>query len=219
MHIPKASFSPERLISVRSFSFPPFPCPPVWVRLIIPDPSWSQAGDSRTNRLFAADVSIAGLGNLSSYAVFPVTSGCVNLPEGLDRCGPTSLRGRRATRCPKSHGAFQRDEASKRTEDQTWSRIPVTGFECEVAYRAGRRGAGMNGAFGWIPCERISTLQTFEKGRGDRSDRSRGTKRGGTTIRFASSVDGMVDTGDPGHQGRSRTLVDRPNRPRHVRRV
>ena len=144
-----------------------------------------------------------------------------NFLASVRRPRSSSARGRStaSARCPRSHGTFQRDEASKRTEDQIWSRIPVTGFEWEVAYRAGRRGADMNGAFGWIPCDRISTLQTFEKGRGDRSDRSRGTKRGGTTIRFASSVDGVVDTGDPGHQGRSRTLADRPNRPRHVRRV
>ena len=72
--------------------------------------------------------------------------------------------------------------------------------------------------FGYLVTEYLA-LQTFEKGRGDRSDQSRGTKRGGTTSRCASSVDGVVDTGDPGHQGRSGTLADRPSRPRHVRRV
>src|SRR3954462_14845098 len=46
-----------------------------------------------------------------------------------------------------------------------------------------------------------------------------GTERGGTTSRCASSVDGVVDTGDPGRQGRSGTLADRPGRSRHVRRV
>ena len=44
-------------------------------------------------------------------------------------------------------GTFQRDEASKRTEGQTWSRIPVTGFGWKVEYRAGRWGTDMNGAF------------------------------------------------------------------------
>src|SRR3954464_3649737 len=71
---------------------------------------------------------------------------------------------------------------------------------------------------GW-PWYRISTLQTFEEGRGGTSDRSRRTERGGTTSRCASSVDGVVDTGDPGRQGRSGTLADRPGRSRHVRRV
>src|SRR5437016_884303 len=52
--------------------------------------------------------------NLSMYAVPPVTFGRVTLPEGLDPCGPTSLRGRRAARCPGSHGTSQRDEASNK---------------------------------------------------------------------------------------------------------
>src|SRR5207248_11708759 len=81
------------------------------------------------------------------YAVPPVTSGRVILPEGLDPCGPTGLRGRRAARCPGSHGTSQRDEASKGSKDHTRSRTPVTGFGWEVASRAGRRGTDRNGAF------------------------------------------------------------------------
>jgi hypothetical protein len=75
-----------------------------------------------------------------------MTSGGVTLPKRLDSCGPTGLRGRRAARCPGSHGTSERDEASKRTEDLTCSRTPVTGFGWEVAYCAGRRGTDMNGA-------------------------------------------------------------------------
>jgi hypothetical protein len=52
-----------------------------------------------------------------------------------------------AARCSGSHGTYRRDEASKRTEDQTWPRTPVTGFGWEVAYRAGRQDTDMTGAF------------------------------------------------------------------------
>src|SRR3954454_17905299 len=84
------------------------------------------------------------------YSAPPVTSGRVTLPEVLDPCGPTGLRGRRAARRPGSHGTTQRDEASKGTEDQTWSRPPVRGFGWGVAPRAGRRGTEMNGSLDWV---------------------------------------------------------------------
>jgi hypothetical protein len=89
----------------------------------------------------------AGLGNLSLYAVPPDPSGRVTLPEGLDACGQTGLRGRRAARRPGSQGTSQRDEASKWIEGQTWSRTSVRGFGWEVAYLAGRGGTDRNGAF------------------------------------------------------------------------
>ncbi len=50
-----------------------------------------------------------------------------------------------------SQGTFQRDEASKRTEGQVWSNIPVTAFGWKVEYRAGRWGTDINSA-----CDRVT---------------------------------------------------------------
>jgi hypothetical protein len=65
------------------------------------------------------------------------------------------MRANRSSRAPSGSlfwkpGNFSADEASKWTEDQSWSRTPVRGFGWQVAYRAGRRGTDMTGAFALI---------------------------------------------------------------------
>ena len=90
-------------------------------------------GDGNDNRREVAGIS------------YFIADGYVSLAEGRELT--FRIRGRRAARCPGNHGTSERDEASKRTEDLTCSRTPVTGFGWEVAYRAGRRGADTNGAF------------------------------------------------------------------------
>jgi hypothetical protein len=48
---------------------------------------------------------------------------------------------------PEAMELLSRMKRQKKTEDLTRSRAPMTGFGWEVAYRAGRQGTGMNGAF------------------------------------------------------------------------
>jgi hypothetical protein len=48
---------------------------------------------------------------------------------------------------PGGHGTSQRNEASKGTEGQIWSRIPVSGYKWNVESRAGPWGTDTDGAF------------------------------------------------------------------------